>query len=109
MVDSGGDIIAATSALGGDGASFTVTDDFTAPTVTATGLQRSATTGWKNKAVAVRLSASDGSGGSGVAAISYTLDGGSAQTYDGDPSPSPGRAATSSRTGRSTPSATRRA
>ena len=83
MVDSGGDTIASTSALGGDAASFTVTDDFTAPTVTATGLQRSATTGWKNKAVAVKLSATDGSGGSGVAAISYTLDGGATQTYAG--------------------------
>ena len=31
----------------------------------------------------MRLSASDGSGGSGVAAVSYTLDGGATQTYAG--------------------------
>jgi hypothetical protein len=83
MVDAGGAVKAVTSALGADAASFTVTDDFTAPTVTAAGLQRSAMTGWKNKAVAVTLTASDGSGGSGAAAISYTLDGGPTQTYGG--------------------------
>ena len=83
MVGSAGATIAATSALGGDEASFTVSDDFTGPTVTATGLQRSAATGWQNKAATVRLRGSDGSGGSGVAAVSYTLDGGAAQTYAG--------------------------
>jgi hypothetical protein len=83
MIDAAGGTIAKTSALAGDGASFTVTDDFTAPTVTATGLQRSARAGWANKAVTVKLSASDGSGGSGVAATYHALDGGATQTYSG--------------------------
>ena len=81
MVDSGGNVIASTSALNADGTGFTVTDDFTAPTVTATNLQRSATSDWKNAAVSVKLRGSDGTGGSGVAAMYYTLDGGDAQTY----------------------------
>ena len=83
MADDGGPIVAATSALGADGASFTVSDDFTGPTVAATGLQRSALTGWKNSPVTVKLRASDGSNGSGVAAVYYTLDGGATQTYSG--------------------------
>ena len=73
--------------------------------MTATGLQRSATAGWKNKAVAVKLSATDGSGGSGVAAVSYTLDGGATQTYAGAFTVS-APAATLSGTGRSTTPAT---
>jgi hypothetical protein len=81
MVDSGGSVIAATSALSADGTGFTVTDDFTAPTVTATNLQRTATSGWKRAAVSVKLRGSDGSGGSGVAAVYYTVDGGDTQTY----------------------------
>jgi hypothetical protein len=80
MVDPGA-TIASTSALGSDDASFTVSDDFTGPKVTATGLQRSATAGWRDKAVTVKLKGSDGSGGSGVAAVYYTLDGGPTQTY----------------------------
>jgi len=83
MVGSGGATIATTSALGSDDASFTVSDDFTGPKVTATGLQRSAAAGWQDKAVAVKLKGSDGSGGSGVAAVYYTLDGGPTQTYSG--------------------------
>jgi hypothetical protein len=83
MVDPGGATVAKTSALGVDAGSFTASDDFTGPRVTATGLQRSATTGWQAKAVAVKLTANDGSGGSGVAAVYYTLDGGATQTYSG--------------------------
>jgi len=80
MVDPG-ETVAATSALGSDDASFTVSDDFTGPKVTATGLQRSATAGWQDNAVAVKLKGSDDSSGSGVAAVYYTLDGGPTQTY----------------------------
>jgi hypothetical protein len=76
-------VIAATSALSADGTGFTVTDDFTAPTVTATNLQRTTTSGWKNAAVSVKLHGSDGAGGSGVAAVYYTVDGGATQTYSG--------------------------
>ena len=83
MVGSSGATIAVTSALGSDEASFTVSDDFTGPTVTATGLQRSATAGWQDKAVTVKLKASDGAGGSGVAAVSYILDDGETQSYAG--------------------------
>ncbi len=83
MADDGGPTVAVTSALGIDDASFTVSDDFTGPTVAATGLQRSAATGWKNKPVTVKLTASDGSHGSGVAAVYYTVDGGATQTYAG--------------------------
>ena len=60
-----------------------MTDDFTAPTVTATNLQRTATSGWKNAAVSVKLRGADGKGGSGVAAVYYTVDGGDTQTYSG--------------------------
>ena len=83
MVGSAGKVIAATSALSADGTGFTVTDDFTAPSVTATHLQRNATSGWKRAAVSVRLSGADGKGGSGVAAVYYTVDGGDTQTYSG--------------------------
>jgi len=80
MVTSGGKLKTATSALSADGAGFTVSDDFTAPTVTAKGLQRRATSGWTNAPVHVSLKGSDGTGGSGVAAVYYTLDGGATQT-----------------------------
>jgi hypothetical protein len=83
MVDSGGSVIAATSALSADGTGFTVTDDFTAPAVTATNLQRTATSGWKNAAVSVKLRGSDGTGGSGIAAVYYTVDGGATREYSG--------------------------
>jgi hypothetical protein len=82
MVDSGGDVIAATSALDAAGDGFTVSDDFTAPTVTPSGLQSSATSGWKKTPVTVKLTATD-TGGSGVAAVYYTLDGGATQRYSG--------------------------
>jgi len=83
MVDSTGKTIAATSELSADGTSFTVSDDFTGPTVTASGLQSSATSGWKNAPVRVSLKGSDGAVGSGVAAVYYTVDGGATQTYSG--------------------------
>ena len=83
MVDSGGSVIAAASALSADGTGFTVTDDFRAPSVTATNLQRTATSGWKRAPVSVRLSGADGKGGSGVAAVYYTVDDGDTQTYSG--------------------------
>jgi hypothetical protein len=83
MVDSGGSVIAATSELSADGTAFTVTDDFKAPAVTATNLQRTATSGWAKAAVSVKLRGADGKGGSGVAAVYYTVDGGATQTYAG--------------------------
>jgi hypothetical protein len=83
MVDAGGNVIARTSALSDDGTSFTVTDDFKAPSVTATNLQRTDTSGWKKAAVSVKLRGADGKGGSGVAAVYYTVDGGDTQTYSG--------------------------
>ena len=57
--------------------------DSTAPTTTAIGLQTSATTGWRNTAQTVSLSATDGGSGmsGGSAATYYTLDGGGQQTY----------------------------
>jgi hypothetical protein len=82
MVDSGGDVIAATSALDAAGDGFTVSDDFEAPTVTTAGLQSSATSGWQKTPVTVKLTATD-PGGSGVAATYYTLDGGATQRYSG--------------------------
>ena len=48
------------------------TDDTTAPAVTASGAAEGA---WYRRAVLVSLTAIDEAGGSGVAAISYTLDG----------------------------------
>jgi hypothetical protein len=83
MVKRSGTVLAATSALNADGTGFTVSDDFTAPRVTPSGLQSSATSGWKNAAVKVKLQGSDGTGGSGVAAVYYSVDGGETQTYSG--------------------------
>ena len=55
--------------------------DSTFPVTTATGLQTTRHVGWRNKAQTVSLAASDS--GSGVAAVYYTVDGGSRQTYRG--------------------------
>ena len=83
MVSTTGKVLAATSELSTDGTGFTVTDDFKAPSVTATNLQRTAVSGWKNAAVSVKLRGADGKGGSGVAAVYYTVDDGATQTYSG--------------------------
>ena len=60
----------------------TVKIDTIAPTTGASGLQSSATSGWINHSQSVTLTPSD-SGGSGLAATYYTLDGGGQQTYSG--------------------------
>ncbi|MGD0997944.1 MAG: chitobiase/beta-hexosaminidase C-terminal domain-containing protein, partial [Thermoleophilia bacterium] len=54
--------------------------DLTPPVTTATGLQADNHSGWRNTSQTVTLTGDDGSG-SGVASISYTVDGGAAQTY----------------------------
>ena len=60
--------------------SCTINIDTTPPVTTATNLASDATSGWVNSDQTVTLSADDGSG-SGVKEITYTVDGGAAQTY----------------------------
>ena len=55
--------------------------DSSPPTSTATGLQPDSHSGWRATAETITLSAVDG--GSGVAAISYSIDGAAAQAYTG--------------------------
>ena len=57
--------------------------DATAPTTTATGLQANNHSGWQTANQSVTLSATDLV--SGVAATTYAVDGGAAQTYTGTP------------------------
>ncbi len=57
----------------------TVEIDATAPTLTASGLQTSTDSGWRNSDQTVTLTPNDA--GSGVAATYYTIDGGATQTY----------------------------
>ena len=56
--------------------------DTTAPATTASGLQASAASGWRNAPQSVTLLGDD-AGLSGVAATYYTLDGGPRQSYTG--------------------------
>jgi hypothetical protein len=56
--------------------------DTTKPTTAADGLRTGATTGWQTTSQQVTLTGAD-SGGSGLAATYYTLDGGGQQTYSG--------------------------
>ncbi len=60
--------------------SCTVWIDTMAPVTTAVGLAADDLSGWRTTSQTVSLAADDGSG-SGVASISYTVDGGSTQTY----------------------------
>jgi hypothetical protein len=71
-----GSLLARTSALGADGASFTVTTDVTAPRTTVVG----AVAGWHSKAVRLHLRAVDNRGGLGVAYTQYSLDDGATWT-----------------------------
>jgi hypothetical protein len=67
-----GALIDRTSALGADGASFSVTTDLTPPTTAVSG----AGTAWHNKPVTLRFVATDNPGGTGVAYTEYSLDDG---------------------------------
>jgi hypothetical protein len=55
--------------------------DITPPTTTASGLSADNHSGWRNSAQTVTLSATDETGGSGVAFTYYTIDGAARQTY----------------------------
>ena len=55
--------------------------DTTPPTTTATGLQASASAPWQKSSPKITLSATDNTGGSGVAHTYFTIDGGTQQTY----------------------------
>jgi photosystem II stability/assembly factor-like uncharacterized protein len=61
-------------------ASCTLWIDTVAPQTTGTGLQPDELSGWRTTSQTVGLSADDGTG-SGVAGLTYTLDGGTAQVY----------------------------
>jgi hypothetical protein len=63
------------------GAAYVELLDGTPPVTTATGLQASASAAWQKTPAKITLSATDNTGGSGVAATYYTLDGGVRQTY----------------------------
>ena len=80
MVSSGGASEATTSALGTDGASFSVTSypgsDTTPPVTVASGYDSA----WHDSPVQVTLTATDNSGGSGVKSITYSIDGGASTT-----------------------------
>lgn len=62
-----------------------VSNDPSAPSATASGLSPAANSaGWNNTSpVTFTITADDGAGGSGVASISYTVDGGAQQTVSG--------------------------
>ena len=76
MIGSGGGLIARTSTLGADGASFTVTSDLTAPTTKVTG----AGSAWHDRAVTLHFTATDNPGGTGVAYTEFSLDRGATWT-----------------------------
>jgi hypothetical protein len=76
MVDAGNALIARTSALGADGASFTVASDLKAPTTKVAG----AGAAWHDRSVTLRFTATDNAGGTGVAYTESSLDGGATWT-----------------------------
>jgi len=82
MVSAGNVTEAVPSALGADGASFSVTSypagDSTPPVTVAPGYDDA----WRNSAVQVTLIAADNAGGSGVKSITYSIDGGVPTTVD---------------------------
>ncbi len=73
---SGSGTLATTSALGLDGASFFVSDDFKGPITEVHGAGRT----WHRAPVRLRFTATDGRFGSGVAATQSSLDGGATWT-----------------------------
>jgi hypothetical protein len=80
IASSGTTVLAQTSPLGSDSASFSVdsypTSDATPPTTTVSGADGL----WHNQPVSLTFSATDNSGGSGVAYAQYSLDGGATWT-----------------------------
>ena len=77
MTGDGGDaLVARTSDLGPDGASFSVTTDCTAPHTTVAGLDAR----WHSRPVTLHFKAADNSGGQGVAYTQYSLDDGATWT-----------------------------
>jgi hypothetical protein len=80
MASGYGDALAArTSALGADGASFTVTTDLTPPTTAVAGTDAR----WHDTPVTLHFTATDNPGGQGVAYSQYSLDGGVTWTRGG--------------------------
>ncbi len=69
-------LVARTSDLGPDGASFTVTTDCTAPHTTVSG----AGPAWHDRPVTLHFKAADNPGGQGVAYTQYSLDDGATWT-----------------------------
>ena len=73
-----------TGAAASNSVTYTVTvpdgTDKTPPTTTATGATPD---GWYNRTVTIRLAATDNAGGSGVASITYRVDGGAPITVKG--------------------------
>lgn len=76
MVSEAGVTEAATSALGSDGSSFSVTSDTTPPTTSVSG----ADSLWHNRSVTLTFRATDNAGGSGVGHTEYSLNGGTTWT-----------------------------
>jgi hypothetical protein len=76
MISRSGRVLAKTSALGPDGASFSVTTDFTPPT---TRVPADANR-WHNRPVTLTFVATDETGGTGVAYTGYSTDGGTTWT-----------------------------
>jgi hypothetical protein len=66
-----GKVVATTSALASDGATFAVNTDFRRPSTTVSGAG-----GWHDGAVSLVFKAADDPGGTGVAYTQYSLDGG---------------------------------
>jgi hypothetical protein len=76
--------VVSVTTTGGTGAKadgFTVVADTTGPVSSASLEGTAGNNGWHRSAVTVTLTATDNAGGSGVAGISYQLDGGPVQSY----------------------------
>ena len=82
---SGGTAVVGAPSKSGGGApadsAYAYLLDGTAPVTTATGLQALSTAAWQKIPAQVSLSAADTTGGVGLAATYYTIDGGAQQTY----------------------------
>ena len=76
MTSASGALLDRTSALGADGASFSVTSDLTPPTTTVMG----ADDRWHSRPVTLHFKATDNPGGTGVAYTEYSLNDGAMWT-----------------------------